>query len=253
MSTSPPSAGAARIDIADEIGRAYRAVIDNVRLVVEMAVIPLLIVLAAELVALFLRGGGIAGQALGALVEMVGFLVFGAVYVVRWHRYVLLGDRVSGGFIPPGWAPFFVAGLKVGGLVVLGWVVLVVIAVVPPHLVTMPLTVAGGIALTLAAMRVSLIFPAAAIERPVGLSTAWDWIVGNFWRLFVCLVVCYLPFVVVEVIVNAIAGVFPALLWIVFEALRLAVSFAGIAVVAALLSHLYREIVGDPSPSAAAA
>jgi hypothetical protein len=32
------------------------------------------------------------------------------------------------------------------------------------------------------------------------------------------------------------------LLWIVFEALRLALSFAGIAVIAALLSQLYRDI-----------
>jgi hypothetical protein len=35
-------------------------------------------------------------------------------------------------------------------------------------------------------------------------------------------------------------------LWIAFEALRLGVSFVGIAVVAALLSRLYRDIVTDP-------
>jgi hypothetical protein len=101
-------------------------------------------------------------------------------------------------------------------------------------------------------MRVSLIFPAAAIDRPVGLATAWGWVTGNFWRLFVCLIVCYLPFVIAQFFINAVATMFPALFWIIFEALRLVVSFAGIAVVAALLSHLYREFVDGAPPIAAA-
>jgi len=35
----------------------------------------------------------------------------------------------------------------------------------------------------------------------------------------------------------------------VFEALRLAVAFGGMAVVAALLSHLYQDIATDPQPA----
>jgi hypothetical protein len=247
-----PLPGGYQIDVVDQSGRAYRAVFNNLQLVGEMALLPLLIVLAAELVALFLPGGGFVGRLLEAMVELVAFLVFGTIFVVRWHRFILLGESVSGGLFPPGWTPFFIVGVKLGALVFAGWVVLVFVAILPPHLLTIPLTAAGGIALTLFSMRVSLIFPAAAIDRPVGLATAWGWVTGNFWRLFVCLIVCYLPFVIAQFFINAVATMFPALFWIIFEALRLVVSFAGIAVVAALLSHLYREFVDGAPPIAAA-
>jgi hypothetical protein len=59
-------------------------------------------------------------------------------------------------------------------------------------------------------------------------------------------VVGYLPFAIAGYVISRIALVFPSLLWIAFEALRLGVSFVGIAVVAALLSRLYRDIVTDP-------
>ena len=193
--SSPP--GPHRFDVADETVGAYRAVFDNVQLVIEMALLPFAIVLATELVALILPGGGIFGRLLAALVSAVGMLLFGTIFVVRWHRFVLLGESVAGGLIPPGWSTFLVTRAQAIGdclhrLDHPGFV-----ALLPPHILTMPLSAIGGIALTLGSMRVSLIFPAAAIERPIGFMTASDLIAGNFWRLFVCLVMCYLPFVVV--------------------------------------------------------
>ena len=56
----------------------------------------------------------------------------------------------------------------------------------PPHALTFPLSMIGSIALGLVVLRLSLVFPAAAIERPVALRTAWDWMAGNYWRLFAC-------------------------------------------------------------------
>src|SRR6202023_3289638 len=103
---------------------------------------------------------------------------------VRWHRFVLLGESVGTGLIPPGWGDFLIAGIKLAAIVFAGWVVLVVVALLPPQFLTAPLAAIGGITLALLSLRVSLIFPAAAIERPVGLRTASDWIDGNFWRLF---------------------------------------------------------------------
>jgi hypothetical protein len=249
MSYSSPRR-AYRIDVADETVSAYRTVLDNAQLVVEMALLPFAIVLAAELVALILPGGGVFDRLLAALISAAGMLIFGTVFVVRWHRFVLLGESVAGGLIPPGWGIFLLTTIKLSVLVVIGWTVLVFVAILPPHLLTMPLTVIGGIALTLGSMRVSLIFPAAAVERPVGFMTASEWIAGNFWRLFVCLVMCYLPFVVVGFIVARIGAAFPSLFWIVFQALQLAISFVGVAVVATLLSHLYREIASEaPTPA----
>ena len=246
MSYSPP--GRPRLDVMEQTVGAYRAVLDNAQLVVEMALLPFVIVLAAEFVALMLPGGGYVGRILAGLVNAAGMLVFGTVFVVRWHRFVLLGESISGGLIPPGWAVFLVVAIKLTVVLAAGWIILVFVAVLPPHFLTLPLVTLAGIAMTLGAMRVALVFPAAAIERPIGLMTASDLVSGNFWRLFVCLVMCYLPFAVVGSLILRIGSAFPALFWIVFQGVTLAVSFVGVAVVAALLSHLYREL----APEAAA-
>ena len=242
MSELPATPRLYRIDVVDHVGRAYRAVFDHIRLVLEMALLPYLVVLAVELVSLLFKYGGTMGKVAAALIYALGLLLFGAVFVVRWHRFVLLGETVGGELLPPGWREFVIAGVKVGLAVIAGWAVLVGIALLPPGFITVPLTAAGGVALTLGALRVSLIFPAAAIGRPVGLRTAWDWVAGNFWRLFGAAFACYFPFVVLQMLIGALASAFPSLTWVVFEALRMAASFAGAAVVAALLSHLYRDI-----------
>jgi hypothetical protein len=223
-----------------------------VQLVIEMALLPFAIVLAMEFAALILPGGGIVGRVLAALVTAGGLLIFGTIFLVRWHRFVLLGESVSAGLIPPGWNIFLMTTIKLVAIVFVGWIILGLVAVLPPHILTLPLAAAGGIALTLGSMRVSLIFPAAAVERPIGFVTASDMIAGNFWRLFVCVVMCYLPFVVVGSIILHIGALFPSLFWIVFQGLQLAVSFIGVAVVAALLSHLYREIAAEAAAPASA-
>jgi hypothetical protein len=237
--SAPP--GTYQIDVIDQVGRAYRAVLDRVRLVVEMALLPYLIVLAATLVAV-LMPGGVFGGILAALINAIAFLIFGSIFLVRWHRSVLLDETVGEGLIPEGWTEFIIATIKLGAIVVAGWVVLVLVGAMPPHMLTIPLVAIGGAVMSLMAMRVSLIFPAAAIGRPVALRTAWDWLQGNFWRLFACVLAAYFPFFVVTLILNAIGALFPSLLWIVFEALQLAISFVSVAVIAALLSHLYRDI-----------
>ena len=231
-----------RIDIVDQVGRAYRTVFDHIQLVVEMALLPYLIVLAVELVSLLFTHGGTVGRIAAALIHAAGLLLFGAVFIVRWHRFVLLGETVGGELLPPGWREFVIAGVKVGLAVIAGWVVLVGIALLPPAFITVPLTAAGGVALTLGALRVSLIFPAAAIGQPVTLRAAWEWVAGNFWRLFASAFACYFPFVVLQMLVSMLASAFPSLTWVVFEAVRLGISFAGAAIVAALLSHLYRDL-----------
>jgi hypothetical protein len=240
--SAPP--GSYQIDVVDQVGRAYRIVVDRAQLVGEMALLPFLIVLATELLAVLIPGVGVFGRVLAMLIHAIGFLIFGSVFVVRWHRFVLLGESVGSGLIPPGWTDFLVAGVKLGALVFAGWVVLAIVAMLPPHFLTFPLAAIGGVALGLFALRLSLIFPAAAIERPMALRTAWDWLEGNFWRLFACALGCYLPFVVVQIGIAVIAGIFPSLIWIVFDAAHLVVSFIGAAVGAALLSHVYRDLVG---------
>jgi hypothetical protein len=229
-----------KIDIAASVRAAYTIVIDNARLAVDLAWLPFAILIGAEIVAWLVGGGGWFGMILALLVQAGGFAVFGTVFIVRWHRFILLGETTPESLFPPGWGTFFLTAVKIGLLAFVGVLVLVLIAAVPPHFLTVLIAIAGYIALAFAAARLSLVFPAAAIERPISLRQAWDLMAGNYWRLFACLLACYLPFGVVHYIVNEIGGGAPSILWIVFQAIGLAVSFAGVAVVASLMSDVYR-------------
>lgn len=230
-----------KIDIGTSVRVAYSVVMENARLAVELAWLPFAIVIVAEIVAMLLGGGGYIGRAFASLVHAAGFLVFGTTFYVRWARFVLLGENQSAGLFPPGWQPCFWAGVKIGATLFVGFIVLGFVALVPPHVLTVPLAVIGGIALAFASARVSLVFPAAAIERPMPLREAWDLMAGNYWRLFACLFLCYLPFGIVHYLLGQIGTGLPWVLWFVFEVVGLAVTFAGMAVLASLLSHLYRE------------
>jgi hypothetical protein len=172
--------------------------------------------------------------------------VFGTIFIVRWHRFVLIGETASGDLFPPGWGPFFIAAIKITLGVILGLVIVALIGIALPNILGILIAVGGGIALAVGSSRLSLVFPAAAIERPIALRAAWDLAAGNFWRLFACLVLCYLPFAVLHYLLQASGGASGAIVWLVFQIIGLAVSFAGVAVIASLLSDLYRQLAGDP-------
>lgn len=245
ISTSP--AAGYRLDIGAAVVGAFRAVVDNARLAGDLAWLPFAIVVTAELMAGVLGGGGIFGRVLAVLAEAVGYLVFGTVFVVRWHRFVLLGERTADALFTPAWRVFFGVTVKLALLLFAGWLVLFLVALLPPHFITAPLFLIGAIALAVAAVRVSLVFPAAAIDRPISFRTAWDLLAGNYWRLFACIVLCYLPFSIGRFILARIGGSSFFLIWILFEAAGLAVAFAGVAVVTSLVSETYRRLAG-PAP-----
>ena len=241
---APPAGD--RIDIIAAVQTAYSTVWRNVNLAVELAWLPFALVVVAEIVALVLGAGGMFGMLLADLVRDLGLAVFGTIFIVRWHRFVLLGETASGGLFPPGWVPFFIATIKIVLLVILGAVIVVLIAALPPHFLTGLIATVAGFALVVGAARLSLVFPAAAIERPIALRTAWYLAAGNFWRLFACLALCTLPFALLNYLLGESGDASAAIVWLVFRIIDLAVSFAGAAVVASLLSDLYRQLVSEP-------
>ena len=240
----PPAGG--KIDIIAEVQTAFTTVWQNVRLALDLAWLPFAMLVVAEIVALLLGGAGMFGMMLAALVRGLGFVVFGTIFIVRWHRFVLLGETATGDLFPLGWGPFFIAAIKITLGVIVGMVILMLIAALPPHFLTGLVAAIGGIALAVGSSRLSLVFPAAAIERPIALRDAWDLAAGNFWRLFACLILCYLPFAILHFLLRGSGGASGAIGWLVFQVIGLAVSFAGVAVVASLLSSLYRQLSGQP-------
>jgi hypothetical protein len=231
-----------KIDIGASVRAAYGVVIENARLAVELAWLPFAILVVAEVIALVLGGGGLFGRAFAGLVRAGGFLIFGTVFVVRWHRFLLLGENMSAGLFPPGWGGFVLAGIKVGLTVFVAALILGLIAAVPPHFLTALIAAIGYVALAFASARVSLVFPAAAIEQPISLREAWDLIAGNYWRLFACVLLCVVPFGIVHAILGSIGFGLPWVLWFVFEVIGLAVTFAAMAVAASVLSDIYRGL-----------
>src|SRR5690348_18470160 len=116
-----------KIDIAASVRAAYTIVTDNVPLVMDLAWLPFAILVGAEIVAWIVGGGGWFGMILALLVRAGGFAVFGTVFIVRWHRFILLGETKSETLIPPGWSTFFLTAVKVGLAVFVGVLVLVMI------------------------------------------------------------------------------------------------------------------------------
>jgi hypothetical protein len=242
MNVSAPPATGYRLDIGAAVASAYRTVADNARLARDLAWLPFAVVLVAEIVAAGL-GGGIFVRLLAGL----GYLVFGTIFVVRWYRFLLLGEQTASALFTPAWRGFFVVTLKLALLIFVGWLVLGLVAALPPHFLTAPLFLVGAIALAIAAVRVSLVFPAAAVDTPMSFRAAWDLLAGNYWRLFAAVVLCYLPFSIARFILARIGGASSFLIWILFEAAGLVVAFAGIAVVTSLVSEAYRRLTG-PAP-----
>jgi len=260
-----------KIPILASIGRAYRSVFGHLRLAASFAWRPLVIILLIELVgpALLLGRNRLL---LLALVPTIGFLFFGSIFIVRWYRFVLISDSDNSGLFPLGWRPFLVVCLQLALLFLASIVIQIVNLAIATHnlfalspetirplppIIVLASTIWFVIALFLG-FRVCLVFPAAAIERPIGFGTAWNLLAGNYWRLLLCAIACYLPFHIAGSVAEGM-GIFvdwrstvlfivgggrsPG--WVLSRALSLAIAFAGVGVVAALLSNAYREITGE--------
>lgn len=244
-----------KIDMLAAIEHAYGGVLRNWQIFAELAWLPFVIVVLTQLIGFLISGDGQVGTILAELVRAFGLLVFGTVFVVRWHRFVLLGETGSHVMFGSAWRHFFFAGLKLTVAVAVGWVVLFYLAMLPPHFVTVIIfPIIGGIALVVGAVRVSLVFPAAAVDKPLTFRAAWDLVAGNTWRYFLCAAACYLPFALVAAGLGFVGNGAGSVVWFACQLLGLAVSFLGIGMTAGVASETYRTLVGDhPGRTAAAA
>src|SRR5712672_2765747 len=107
MSTSAISGSHYEIHTGATIHRAYEAVFHDLRRVVDMAWLPFVLILAAEVVGLVLGGGGYGVQMLSWLLGGLATLVFGTTFAFRWLRHLLFGETATGELFPPAWRPLF--------------------------------------------------------------------------------------------------------------------------------------------------
>jgi hypothetical protein len=244
MSSSATSANGYEVHTGATIHHAYETVFGNLGLIAQFAWLPFVIVLAAEIVALLLGGGGTGGQMLSWMVGGLAFLVFGTTFAVRWFRYLLLGEAPSGEMFPPAWRPLFFATVTIGLLVFAGGIVTALIGLILSPIAWL-IWALGGIAVSLIAMRVMPMLPAAAVERPIDIRTAWDMLAGNYWHYIACALICYVPFALFEGLLGGADPVVPWLVFVIMEALRIAVNFLGLACLYAMLAEVYAGMTGN--------
>ena len=234
-----------RIAIGDAASRAYGSVLNNFRLAAAFAWLPLAIVLGMEVIGLIVGGGGFVGRILASLAGVIGFLLFGTTFAVRWSRFILLGEKQSGELFPPGWRPMMVVTVKICLGILAGAVVVALIAMPAPFWLKILIWALGALAIVILSPRFFLAFPGAAIERPLALRGAWDVIEGNYWRFLACVLISYLPLAVVAHLVARVgATTASSAAWIGFEVVRLAITFADVAVLYTMLALIYRDVAG---------
>ncbi|HEY0523583.1 MAG TPA: hypothetical protein VGD08_09340 [Stellaceae bacterium] len=239
-----PTAVAAPAAILPLVGDAYRFVLNRLPIFAEMAVVPLAAILLAEYVGALLERG-VIGYVLAALLRSAALIVFGSVVFVRWHRFVLLGEVTRGveRLFGPGWRPFATALLILTAIPLVYLAAASLLVVVYVGLLLLAIAPLLGIAFALASVRVALVFPAASIERPLGWGEAWALAAGHYLKLLGGGVLCAAPFGIAFVLLHVIGERAWTIVWMVTEALALAVTYVGGAVCATYVSELYRRIV----------
>jgi len=191
---------------------------------------------------------------------------------VRWHRFVLLGER--GG---PLWGRFEVRYLWTGFKLILCGCLLAIVGGLLLFLVSFNGEAAGGLAggqvskilaacimiaiyfgFTVWLIRVSVAFPDAALGEGGSIGAAYRRTTGNAWRLLGYSLIVQIPLsVVVALVQMALAGAFAALLGasakLVVTVLMLPLSLYVAMIGITMLSVAYRELVGLPQPGSEAA
>ena len=209
------------VPIAEVAAEAYRAVFGQLGLLLDLAWLPLLIMLAAALLPgyldLYLGWEAIPrwhSDAVGFNVEdliqaLTGLLCLNA-FAVRWHQAMLftgMRSAPSGTFFGA-WVRFLLYTLLLYLVSAPGAALLIADAEGAPSYLT---PIAGLLAalVWVGTLRCSLLFPAAAFGKPLGIVLAWRAMRGNAWRLLGCGFIACTPMLLVLLLI--LSGVFTAL------------------------------------------
>ncbi len=258
------------VPIAEIAVEAYRAVFGQLGLLFDVAWLPLLVMLAATLLPGYLRSylgwevippwrGDAVGFGVEQLIEAVTGLFCLNAIAVRWHRLMLSGTdsrRPRAGFFGA-WARFLgytvllylVSASLVAGLLIAD------AANAPAYLA--PIAAVVVTVIWVGTVRCSLLFPAAAIGKPLGLVPAWRAMRGNSWRLLGCgFMVCTPVLLTVVLILSGVIATLhldeatahlPLGYFILRGVVGTCTDVVVVALGATVLSAFYRRIMGRTS------
>jgi len=255
------------VPIAEVAAQAYRAVFARLGLLLELAWIPLLVMLAATLLPGYLQfylgwsvlpawQGDSYGLGLEDLIEVAAGLLCLNAFAVRWHQAMLFGGegKTPPGLFPRAWLRFILYTLLlylVSALVLAAVLLASADEDVAPYLAPI-----AGLAITFiwaGMVRCSLLFPAAAFGNPLGLGGAWRAMRGNSWRLLGCgIIACAPAMLIVIVLLSGLStelqldpsgAPVPLGFFILRGVIETCMNFVIVALGASVLSTFYRRIL----------
>jgi hypothetical protein len=205
-----------KVPVTEVMVEAYRSVFARLNLLLDLAWLPLLLLLAATILPGYLRlyadlpawSSEQFGLTSDDLIEAVVGLLCLSAFAVRWYQSLLFTGRVPQGLFLGGWLRFLLYALLLYliAALLLTAVLFVDTAQTPSYVA--PLAGAGMVAAWFASVRCSLLFPAAASGQPLGIAAAWRAMNGNTWRLFATVLLVSVPavFVVAMILSSIFAG-----------------------------------------------
>ena len=258
-----------RIPVAELTVAAYRSVFGRLGLLLELAWLPLLILLGIAVMPAWLPmvapglGDNAALSNLTDIVQLAaGGLCLNA-FAVRWHQAGLFPGKASAAhpWLKP-WLRFllYTFAFYVVNLALLAGAMLLSgnVADQPRQALALLALMAAAIPAWLAMVRFSLLFPAAAYGQPLSPLAAWRALGGNTWRVVACGFLSGAPLVLVVVLVLGLvfsaldiqigdfqndAAAPPMGLYLLEGVIDTVVNFLVVALGASILVEAYKRLV----------
>ena len=213
QSSTPPPTAIQRVPVFQTMREAYRAVFTSLPLLVRAAFLPYVLSIAIAFLSLF----ALQNAFLTFVMTVFGFVPY-TLFGVAWHRVTLLQGREVPPLFPS-WAArhwrFMGYAMALTGIAYLLWLLVFVttagiwggreIGAAQGALLPLLGVAALGILIFLA-MRISFVFPAAAVDESYTLRDSWIHTRRQALRLAATLFVTAMPIMILLMIANGIVS-----------------------------------------------
>jgi len=245
-----------KLDIIRTVREAYGGAWAHIGEMLRLIWLPGLLYMGTSIVATYIDP---REQLLLSLLLNVVALFLWPIIAVTWHRFILIGDAPAGRFhlhFGRREARFLMISIFLFLLLLPGMLMAIAgtaLAEEQPQSTTGSLLGFVGMMLILVALyffvRLSLLLPAAAVDDRIDAGLVLERTRGNFWRMVAVFALVVLPIVVCLILLGALAQSIPALSILVAAAFALISIFFAVVNVA-VLSVVYRELIGPPGTQA---
>jgi len=213
QSSTPPPTAIQRVPVFQTMREAYRAVFTSLPLLMRAAFLPYVLSIAIAFLSLL----AVQNAFLAFVMTVFGFVPY-TLFGVAWHRVTLLrGMEVPPIF--PSWAArhwrFMGYAMALTGVAYLLWLLVFItisgiwggrqIDAAQGALLPLLGLIAFGIMVFLA-MRLSFVFPAAAVDENYALRDSWSHTRGQALRLAATLTVTAAPIMILLVVANGLVS-----------------------------------------------